>query len=114
MQQKNGDGLTPLHLAASTNDVQLLDFLIQQVNDKEKAVNTKNEEGWTPVHLAAHFSNFDSLNLLLENGGNLSKKNQVGMSPLEEMVRCDHDDLLSCVYKKQVHSSRDKIGRAHV
>jgi len=81
----------------------LIDFIIHSVGDKESAANKENADGWTPVHLAAHLSNFDSLNLLLEYGGNLLRKNQAGMTPLEEMVRNDHDDLLSCVYKKQDH-----------
>ena len=61
-------------------------------------MNKENVEGWTSVHLAAHLNNFDSLNLLLEYGGNLLRKNHVGMTPLEEMVRNDHCELLSCVY----------------
>ena len=75
MQVKAADGFTPLHIAASTNDAPLIDYIIHQVGDKESAVNKENADGWTPVHLAAHLSNFDSLNLLLEYGGNLLRKN---------------------------------------
>ncbi len=107
MQVKAIDGFTPLHIAASTNDAILIDFIFHHVRDRESAVNKENTDGWTSVHMAAHLCNFDSLNLMLENGGNLLRKNQAGLSPLEEMVRNDHCDLLSCVFKKKIHSERD-------
>ena len=59
------------------------------------------------MHLAAYMNNFDALNLLLEHGGNLLKKNQAGMSSLEEMIIKDNSDLLSCVFNKEIHSDRD-------
>ena len=67
------DGLTALHIAASNNDIHLLDFLIDR--DFKIDLDVKNEDGWTPSHLAGFLNNFDALNLLLEKGANISSKN---------------------------------------
>ena len=39
MQVKAIDGFTPLHIAASTNDAILIDFIFHHVRDRESAVN---------------------------------------------------------------------------
>ena len=98
MKPKISDGMTPLHIAAGSNDVHLVDFILSQVEDPSSAANVRNEEGWTPCHLAAFLNNFDSLNLLVEAGGDLTKKNDNGMSSFDELVRNDHKDLFECVY----------------
>ena len=58
-----------LHVAASNNDLHILDFVL---SSREVSVNVANKEGWTAAHLAGFFNNFDSLNLLLEYGADLS------------------------------------------
>jgi len=94
--------MTVLHLAAASNDIHLLDFLFTHLGEDQaiNKVNIKNSEGWTPMHLACFFSNMDTVNLLLEYGGDLLEPNATGMSSLMETVRCDHKDLLSCIYKQ--------------
>ena len=52
-------------------------------------------------------NNFDSVNLLLEAGGDLSKKNDNGLSSFEELVRNDHKDLFECVYDHAKLIKRD-------
>jgi len=43
----------------------------------------------------------------MENGASIEDKNDQGMSPIEEMIRNDHKDLLSCVYDTVKHKKRD-------
>jgi len=100
--------MTPIHFAAAQNDIHLIDFICEQLGDDAKsATNVRNNEGWTPTHLAAFLGNFDSMNLLLENGADLTKPNDSGMSPYEEIIRSDHADLLECVYPLMKHVKRD-------
>lgn len=71
LKPKRSDGLTSIHVAASNNDVHLLDYILcgDMKNENVKfAVNNVNKEGWTPAHLAGFLNNFDALNLLIENG----------------------------------------------
>lgn len=41
---------------------------------------------------------FDPLNLLIENGADLSLKNQMGRNVFDEIVMNDNADLLACVW----------------
>ena len=97
---KKKDGMTVLHMAASTNDVHLMDFILQNVESKKELVNTRNGEGWTALHFSSFLNNFDSTNLLLENGADLLDKNGQEMTTIDELIRNDHKDLLSCVYER--------------
>ena len=96
-----------MHIAASTNDIHLMDFIFKNLPNKKELVNRKNSDGWIPAHMAAFLNNFDSLNLLLENGADLLQKNDQGMTPVDEIIRNDHKDLLSCVYDKIRFVKRD-------
>lgn len=106
---KKKDGLTALHIAASTNDIQLLDFVLQNVqhHERQEFINTKNLEGWSALHFAAFLNNFDSMSYLLDNGADLMQKNGSYMTPVDEIIRNDHKDLFSCVYERVKHLDRD-------
>lgn len=43
----------------------------------------------------------------MENGANVNDKNDQGMSAVEEIIRNDHKDLLSCVFDGLRHKKRD-------
>jgi len=90
------DGISLYHMAASNNDVHLLDYAISL--KAHTSLNLKNDDGWTPAHMAGFLNNFDSLNLLLENGASLDEKNNNALSCYEEIVRADNADLLECIY----------------
>lgn len=79
------DGLTILHIAASQNDIHLLDYVIK--SQKVKNVDIKSNDGWTPAHSASFLGNFDSLNLLLENGANLADQHNEKMDCVDEIIR---------------------------
>ena len=108
LKPKRSDGYTTLHIAATTNDVHILDFILESVDDPKRVVNIKNKEGWTPAHFAGFFNNFDSLNLLLENGADLSMKANSNMTAFDEVVRNDHVDLFECIHPYAKHYKRDR------
>ena len=80
-----------MHVAASNNDIHLIDYALQVDNSN---IDVPNKEGWTPAHFAGFLDNFDALNLLIENGSDITKKNNNNLSCYEEMVRNDNSDLL--------------------
>ena len=92
--------MTVLHIAAGTNDIQLMDFVLENSKSKKEIVNQKNAEGWSALHFSVFLNNFDSTNLLLENGADLLDKNGQAMTSIDEIIRNDHKDLLSCVYDR--------------
>jgi len=100
--------MTALHIAAGSNDIHLLDFLLTELGeDAKRHVNIGNNEGWTPMHMACFLNNFDTVNLLLEHGGEMDKTNGVNMTSLHELVKCDNKDLLECVYEHAKSYKRD-------
>ena len=52
--------MTALHMAATINDVHVVDFILNSVEDPNRAVNVATNEGWTPSHFAGFLNNFDS------------------------------------------------------
>lgn len=86
------DGITCFHIAATNNDVHVLDYLLQ--TRPTKNIDFENEEGWTPAHFAAFMNNYDSLNLLIENGANLWHTHQQKMNVFDEIVRSNDEKLL--------------------
>ena len=107
LKPKKSDGMTALHIASTINDVHVVDFILQNVDNPTRAVNIKTTEGWTPGHFAGFFNNFDSLNLLLESGADMSIRNSSNMSGFDEIVRNDHKDLLECVWPYAKNTKRD-------
>ena len=103
---KLDDGLTPLHFAASNNDVRFIDYVLNDLyqNNAQQIVNIENSHGWTPAHFASYLNKFDSLNLLIENGADLARRNGNGFSCFDEVIRQDHASLFECLwpYAKKV------------
>jgi len=92
------DGSTLLHMAASNNDIHMLDFVLG-VKESRVDIEAKDEDGWTAAGMAGCLNNFDSLNLLLENGASIETKNtKTNLSVYESIVQNDNADLLECIY----------------
>lgn len=108
------DGFTVLHVAAATNDVKLLDYVLENSPEPE-AVNTRAIGGITPVQTACLNNNFDATNLLIERGASLGMLDDNNCSALSELVRTDNIELLKCVYKpqKKVSSASNVHGLLH-
>ena len=83
-------------MAASNNDIHMLDFFINR--ESRIDLKVKNEDGWTPTHMAGFLNNFDALNLLIEKGASISTKNNNNLTCFEEITRADNADLLECIY----------------
>jgi ankyrin repeat protein len=65
---KDNSGRTPLHVAASTNNVEIVEWLADQGVDLAAKTNTENH---TPLHYAARYDAVDALLVLVEKGGKL-------------------------------------------
>ena len=57
-------GATPVFLAAQTGHLDVVDLLIENGADKDKA----NNAGWTPVFVASQQGHLDVVRLLIEKG----------------------------------------------
>jgi ankyrin repeat protein len=75
-QPSSGD--TPLHLAAQSGNVLVVEFLLTNGAN----VNVLNNSRWTPLHVAVALGNRRIAELLLAHGGEVDRKNADGATPL--------------------------------
>ncbi|CAB9512921.1 Ankyrin Repeat Protein [Seminavis robusta] len=72
-------GETPLHIAASTDSIQVLEMLLQKSAD----VNAMDFDGETPLHLAALAGKTRSARILLDAGADPMQESFFSETPLE-------------------------------
>ena len=91
---------TALHFASKTGSQQVLKYLIEYGAN----LNAKDKEENTPLHFA--FSPEVAF-LLIENGANLSMRNELGVTPIEKIILNDHHVLLEAMWPHAKIVKRD-------
>ena len=81
-------GQTPLHMAVSNNDAQLVKTLISHSAN----VNAKNDFNETPLYHAASKLNIEIARVLLENGADVNAKGYGSDTPLDAVFMFHHTD----------------------
>ena len=96
INKNNGDGYTPLNLAARGGHLGVLEFLIKhgaRVNLAEYKF------GWTALHLAAARGHEAVVQSLLENGADPAARAKDGATALELAVSGDQDGVIRALLK---------------
>ncbi|KAJ3994917.1 ankyrin repeat-containing domain protein [Lentinula boryana] len=91
----DADERTPLHWAASSGDLDIARYLIDQKAEVDKVdgsveelvgagadVNRKNDKGLTPLHYAASKSRINIGKLLISRGADINAKDKANQTPL--------------------------------
>ncbi len=78
VDQKNGDGLGPLHIAAQKGWSAMCEVLLTSQADP----NLRSSKGWTPLHFAVGNGHCDSITLLMRNGADPALFSEEGWTPL--------------------------------
>ncbi len=86
---KDGNGATPLHLAAARGHKDVAELLLAHGAD----VSAKNNVGDTPLELAAAKDHADVVELLLANNADVNAKNNYGQTPLIWAAINGHRDM---------------------
>ena len=79
----NKPGWTPLHYAASTGQVAVIEFLLEN----SAYIDAESPNGSTPLMMAALYGSPESVKLLIQAGADLNVKNQLGLTALDFAVR---------------------------
>jgi ankyrin repeat protein len=90
------DGVTPLLLAISINNIEMAKILIDEGAD----VNIGDIEGVTPLHLAAQQEDVDLVAMLLNKGADIRQKTKRGNYPLALAVNGDYDEIAKYLFSK--------------
>lgn len=76
---KNGEGLQPLAVACSHNNIDIIKELIEYGAD----INAENQTGWTPLLSATVWANTDIMVYIINNGADINHQRKVdGMTAL--------------------------------
>ena len=86
VHSRDSYSLTPLHMAASSGNVILAEYFLNQGAD----VNASSA-GNTPLHSAAYEGHAAVTKLLLEHGASVNATNHVGATPLDKTVLARND-----------------------
>ena len=79
----NKPGWTPLHYAASTGQVAVIEFLLEN----SAYIDSESPNGTTPLMMAAMYGSPEAVKVLIQAGADLNIKNQLGLTALDFAVR---------------------------
>lgn len=91
LQHKDPYGLSYLHLAAGTENSEMIEFLIdrglsvQLVTEKRKT---------TPAHSAARWGKLNSLKTLIKHGASIRAKDSNGKTPMDIAAEEGHSEVV--------------------
>ena len=79
----NKPGWTPLHYAASTGQVAVIEYLLEN----SAYIDAESPNGSTPLMMAAMYGSPEAVKVLIQAGADLNIKNQLGLTALDFAVR---------------------------
>lgn len=69
----NNKGVTPLHFAAATGDMDSMKMLLDAVGgERDRVVKAEDKRGWSPLHYAAERGQEEVVRLLLDSGADVN------------------------------------------
>ena len=90
VNEKNDDGVTPLHYAALKGHKEIVELLIAKGAD----VNAKDDEGATPLHSAAYGGHKEIVELLIAKGADVNAKGRYGRTPLHRAAPSGSKEMI--------------------
>lgn len=84
----NKTGWTPLHYAATSGHVQIMQMLL----DESAYIDAESPNGTTPLMMAAMYGTPAAVKLLLDEGADPTVKNQLGLTALDFASRGNRKD----------------------
>ncbi|MBC7603653.1 MAG: ankyrin repeat domain-containing protein, partial [Ramlibacter sp.] len=92
----NKPGWTPLHYAATSGHVPLIDLLLEN----HAYIDAESPNGTTPLMMAAQYGSTEAVKLLLESGADATIKNQLGMTAVDFAQRASRPDAIAFITTK--------------
>ena len=89
----NKKGWTPLHYAATSGDVEIINVLL----DESAYVDAASPNGTTPLMMAARGGSVEAVNALLRGGADPTLKNQLGLSAADFARQNNNTDLAAAL-----------------
>ncbi|XP_050305118.1 putative ankyrin repeat protein RF_0381 [Anthonomus grandis grandis] len=107
INQRDPDGLSPLHIASSNNNTKMIKLLIQNGAD----IHIKDHDGYTALHIAAdHEVNAEAVETLVELGADVNAKTCHGDLPFHRACASGSEKGIMVLFSKGVLQVRNKYG----
>jgi ankyrin repeat protein len=107
----DGNGNSALWLAASINEVDAIQALVQKHAD----INYLNKQQMTPLAIAAHMGQLAAVQALVEDGAKLELKDNYGMTALAHAAYMSNPDIVEYLISKGAdRHTTDNQGRSVV
>ena len=97
----NKTGWTPLHYAASSGHMPMLELLLEHHAD----LNAPSPNGTTPLMMAAGYGSPEAVQRLLKAGADAQLRNQKGMTALDFARRYERPDARAILQKVKKQST---------
>lgn len=94
----NREGWAPLHYAASADTPQTLD-IIKLLLEESAYIDAASPNGSTPLMMAAQYSSESVVKLLLQEGADLSLRNQLKLNAVDFAARVDRQYMVELLNK---------------
>ena len=79
LEYRDGQGATPLHIAAANGYLSVLEFLL----DHHCSTEVCDEDLWQPLHAAACWGHLEAVEILSQNGADISAVTRSGETPFD-------------------------------
>ena len=89
----NKPGWAPLHYAATSGHVPLIDLLLEN----HAYIDAESPNGTTPLMMAAQYGTTESVKFLLEAGADPTIKNQLGLTAVNFAQRANRPDAIELI-----------------
>jgi len=99
-------GMTALHFAVDTQNIDMINFLLENgadINDPRKLLNN------TPLHIAVEKELTDIVDLLLKKDANKELKNSNGKTPLDLATEKKNIPIISLLMLQELHSIKSEL-----
>ena len=94
----NREGWTPLHYAVSADTPKSLD-IVKLLLEEHAYIDAASPNGSTPLMLAAQYSSEDTVNLLLQEGADVTLRNQRGLTAVDFAKLVDRQYMVKILNK---------------
>lgn len=89
----NKPGWTPLHYAATSGHVELMELLFAN----NAYIDAESPNGTTPLMMAAQYGSVEAVKRLLEEGADARLKNQLGLTAADFAQRANRPDAVAFI-----------------
>jgi len=95
-------GLSPLHLASASGNLEMVKYLLEIGADIDKKANA----GHTPLYSSTLNNKIEVVKYLVENGSDINLRHESGRRPIDVALSCNYHEIFDYLCEVHYNSSR--------